>query len=108
MASASSPKKFPRGQPKSYSTCLLYNTKEAAQKLKGLVFAACNPKLEKIVVDEGDPEAGENIPFFFNYKITFSFPKHQISRSILQDESRFSVLFRKRKTDTWRVDPLYN
>ena len=47
MAGMSSPKKFPRGQPKYYSTCLLYNSREASQRLKGLTFAACNPKLEK-------------------------------------------------------------
>ena len=59
MAATSSPKKFPRGQPKSYSTCLLYNAKEASKKLQGLAFAACNPKLEKNVANQDDAEAGK-------------------------------------------------
>ena len=59
MAATYSPKKFPRGQPKSYSTCLLYNTKEASQKLQGLTFAACNPKLEKNVIDNSDNKTGK-------------------------------------------------
>ncbi|XP_045167402.2 ankyrin repeat and zinc finger domain-containing protein 1-like [Mercenaria mercenaria] len=44
-----SPKKTQRVKPKSYSTCLLYNTTEAQSKLSGITLASCNPSLKSRV-----------------------------------------------------------
>ena len=53
-------KKLPRVKPKTYTTCLLYKTKEAREKLKGISLAACNPKFEKKDVCE-ETEQGKGI-----------------------------------------------
>lgn len=59
---AVSPKKVPRVKPKTYSTCLLYNTGEASAKLVGLSLANCNLSVlsaPKTTAQEDDVELTE-------------------------------------------------
>ncbi|XP_060591292.1 tRNA endonuclease ANKZF1-like [Ruditapes philippinarum] len=56
-----SPKKSQRVKPKTYSTCLLYNTKEAQSKLSGIILANCNPNLRTKVQDVVNPVV-EDVP----------------------------------------------